>query len=499
MAANTRNALFVALATFALALAIRLLGVGLREPWLDEVYSQFAISREWYGLAADRISRGHSPLYYALMKAFGIPGADVAAMRAASSVFDALGAGIVAGALALHVGRPAALFFGFLYAWSPVAIHWAQNARPYGLLIFFVSIGLAGAIGLLATLGREGAVATRRQRRLFGFGFSMASLTITAGIFAFLATALLPFALPRTRRDKAFLKRWKKALKVPAVVSVLAYFAMSGPHIARQVDGYWAEKYNPLGLDGLGRLWSSMLSDGGLAEGIARLGGPQAANMPLIWAGSALFVAFLVLGLARIRYRPALIAPACLMAGYTLILLCVSIWTSVLVARYFLPPWIALLALAGTGMAAARARTRWSWLAIAPLMLLFAFSGYFKATQPGAPRDRSLEPVAEIINRVPPETVSLLIDKTGGVRSELILELWPHHFDRPELDRMWPRSFTLSRLTDALESGQNSFAYFQQDGLDEALQEGAPEPRCLYRFDDWVLAYWGEANEVCAP
>ena len=194
MSSQLRTAAFIALATFAAALALRLAGVGLREPWLDEIYSQFAISREWYGLAADRISRGHSPLYYALMKAFGIAGDDIVAMRTTSSVFDAAGGAILAGALARYAAPRAGLFFGILYAASPLAIDWAQNARPYGLLMLGLGLGVSGAMGLFAMLqqGSRAEPEPRGAMRLFGFGFSLASLTMTAGIFAFVVTAAIP-------------------------------------------------------------------------------------------------------------------------------------------------------------------------------------------------------------------------------------------------------------------------------------------------------------------
>ncbi len=499
MTARTRSALFVALATFALALTIRLLGVDLRAPWLDEIYSQFAISREWYGLAADRITRGHSPLYFALMKAFGIEGANIVAMRTASAIFDAAGAAILAGALAVYLNRATALFFGFFYAWSPLAIHWAQNARPYGLLILFTAIGLAGAIGLFSTLGRDDERAARRPRRLFAFGFSMASLTITAGIFAFLSTALLPFLLPQTRRDAAFLKRWKRALRVPGVVAILAYFTMSGPHIARNVDGYWAEKYNSLDFEGLGNLWVSSLFDVDLPFALERLGAPADLASPLTWLVSALLLAFLAIGLAATRKRPGLLAPACLMIGYTLLMICVSAWTSVLVPRYFLPPWIALLALAATGMAVARARSRWSWLAIAPLMLCFAIAGYLKATQPEAPRDRPLAPVAEIIAIAPPETVRILYERTDGTRNKLIMELFPQRFARAELDRPALSSWRLDRFTQARAEGRDLFAYVSAGRLPNVLAEAGEPPACILEFEDWRLAYWGDTGAVCAP
>ncbi|RYH08091.1 hypothetical protein [Tropicimonas sp. IMCC6043] len=493
-----RQALLVALITFGAALALRLPGVDLRAPWLDEIYSQFAISRDWYGLAADRISRGHSPLYFALMKALGIEGGNVVLMRTASVVFDAAGAAVLAGGLAKYVSTRAGLFFGLLYAASPLAIHWSQNARPYGLLMLFLGIGIAGALGLFATLG-QGAAADgprlRRPMRLFGWGFSLASLTMTAGIFAFVTLAALPFALPRSRNDAAFRARWRRAVKVPAIVSVLGYFAFSGPHIARQAEeGYWADKYNTLGLEGLVNLWNQVVFDGGLA---AVIGPSGTLATTVTWVVSAALLLFALAGALACRDRPALLAPVLLLAGYVALLLCVSIWTSVLVPRYFLPALFCLLALAGSGMARLGNRA-WSWFAILPLLALLASLGAAQSRLPGTPPDRSLEPVARIIARTPPENLRLLYEKEDDSRNRLISELFPLRYDRPDLGRPEMSSYRPDRLADAMAEGRDIFAYMTVPGLDAALASGAPPPACVHDFGDWALAYWGNDTAACA-
>src|SRR6056297_1920352 len=58
----------LAAAVFAAALALRLSGLGAAAVSLDEVYTQFAASRDWPGLVLDRASRGHMPTYFALAK-----------------------------------------------------------------------------------------------------------------------------------------------------------------------------------------------------------------------------------------------------------------------------------------------------------------------------------------------------------------------------------------------------------------------------------------------
>ncbi len=499
MSSQLRTAAFIALATFAAALALRLAGVGLREPWLDEIYSQFAISREWYGLAADRISRGHSPLYYALMKAFGIAGDDIVAMRTTSSVFDAAGGAILAGALARYAAPRAGLFFGILYAASPLAIDWAQNARPYGLLMLGLGLGVSGAMGLFAMLqqGSRAEPEPRGAMRLFGFGFSLASLTMTAGIFAFVVTAAIPFLLPQTRADRAFMTRWKRAIRVPSIVSFLGYFAYAGPHIARQVEGYWGDKYNTLGIEGLSNLWVQIMADEGLVSAFIASGLPKNLLPVFIGVMTLTLLAFALRALAALGERPALLAPVITLAGYVLLLIGVSSWTSVLVSRYFLPAWLCFLALAASGMALASVR-RWSWAVILPLLAVFVAAGIQQTRLTGTPRDHSLRPVADIIARVPPETLRLLYDKQDGSRNDLIMELFPLRFGRAELERPDMNSFRQDRLDEALAEGRDVFAYMTDEGLAEALREGAAAPACQHDFGGWTLAYWGSRPEGCA-
>src|SRR6056297_1401755 len=125
----------LAAAVFAAALALRLSGLGAAAVSLDEVYTQFAASRDWPVLVLDRASRGHMPTYFALAKLTVPDMSDLVALRRPGAVADALAAAILAAGIGRLAGLPAGLWAGALYASGPSFVIWAQNARPYGLLM----------------------------------------------------------------------------------------------------------------------------------------------------------------------------------------------------------------------------------------------------------------------------------------------------------------------------------------------------------------------------
>lgn len=238
------------------------------------------------------------------------------------------------------------------------------------------------------------------------------------------------------------------------------------------------------------------MADDGLFAAFAASGLPQSLLPVLIWAMTLALLAFALRGAAALGDRPALLAPLIMLVGYVLLLICVSAWTSVLVPRYFLPAWFCLLALAASGMALASTR-RWSWAVILPLLAIFIASGISQTRATGAPRDHALRPVADIIARVPPETLRLLYDKQEGSRNDLIMELFPLRFARADLERPDMNSFRQDRLDEALAQGRDVFAYMTDEGLAEALGAGAAAPACQHDFGDWTLAYWGSRPEAC--
>ncbi len=133
-----------------LAAALRLYGIDDTPLWFDEAYSHWFASQTLDDLwTTIPTHEPHPPLYYTLLKSWTIFGDTEAIMRSLSVLFS------VATVPAIYVlgriidGRTVGLMAAFFFAISPLHIEFAQQARPYAILSFFVALNLIGATWLL--------------------------------------------------------------------------------------------------------------------------------------------------------------------------------------------------------------------------------------------------------------------------------------------------------------------------------------------------------------
>ena len=389
-----RAALVIGLVVAVAALAVRLPGLTVRPPWLDEMYTLFALSRGWGDMVAERMLQGHSPVWFLIMKALPLPPHDAVALRALASACDAAAAGVLAWAVARHVGLAAGLAGGLLIAASAVHVQWALNARPYGFLMLALAIGVAGAMDLVRA---GGAPAPRWALRAHALGFACAVVTLSAGVLAFLAVALAPMAVSRLRRNAAFRRTWLRASALPLTAVVLMAAFVSLPHAADQAGSYWAERYNTFGRASLERLAL------GLATGeTAAYPDPRLPGGPLHGARGGLALALPILalwGLWRLRGSAAgiVLGGLCIGLGGTLVL--ISLHTSLLIPRYFLPAWSAGLILAAAALVAPPLRPVRGAAAAACVALTAAF-GAAQSTSQVAPDPPGASEAATTILRL---------------------------------------------------------------------------------------------------
>jgi len=172
---RSEGAGWVALALGAVGLILRLVGLGSRPFWFDEVISVVYARQDWAGLVALNAGDNHPVGYYAALKLWlGLLGESEAAVRLLS-----VGPGVAAIGLVWLIGRH--LFPGgprptlvtvALTALSPFQIYFSQEARNYSWLEFWVlaavwfwlraldknqwrdwvGLGLCGGLGLLCNL-----------------------------------------------------------------------------------------------------------------------------------------------------------------------------------------------------------------------------------------------------------------------------------------------------------------------------------------------------------
>lgn len=166
-----------AMTAFLMNLAISLPTLGRQAFWGDETLTAQAVDMDVPALVADRLGAGHFPTYFLLLKGLGLAHASDALMRLPSALFEA-GAAAVFTVIALSIGgRIAAVATAVLFALVPLLFFYAQEARPYALMLLFLAIATAAHLRIIAgriEQGRPGLVAT--------IGCVGAALVIPAGI-----------------------------------------------------------------------------------------------------------------------------------------------------------------------------------------------------------------------------------------------------------------------------------------------------------------------------
>ncbi|RDC70968.1 hypothetical protein DLJ49_16860 [Rhodovulum sp. 12E13] len=471
---------------FVAALALRLTGLGVAAVSLDEVYTQFAASRDWAGMVLDRASRGHMPTYFALVKATVPDVADPIALRLPSALADAAAAAILAAGIGRFAGLPAGLWAGALYATGPAFVIWAQNARPYGLLMALVAVGLVAAMAMVRQRG-EG----RPARLAFGAGWAGAVFTLTGGILAYLAVVLTPRVAGRLGvqrlADPGFRRRWRRAAVVPSVVAGLAYLAVSRPHVYEGgVRGFWVEEYRPFGLESLVELGGDLL--GGRLRHIAPAQLPQPLETALLAALALAVAALAVAGARRVREVPALWPVVGLAVGFGVVMVAASAVSSLLLDRYFLPWWAAVLALAGIGLG----RLPWRVQALAGGVLVAVSAGFALASalaDPG-PGPQYGEMAAAIEGSGHGDARILAGEPFTALRRD-ILSL---RLDSPALPRPDFHGDSPERVARALEAGAPAFLAVSPVEWRETYRALLPPVPCALETAAGVLVWLGEAD-----
>jgi mannosyltransferase len=159
-------------ACLLLALALRLHGLALPSPWVDEIASRTFARLAWsdlFGPVAE--VETNPPGYYALLKlVIGVAGQSEMAMRLPSAIAGALAVVPVAFVGQRAGGPLGGLFAGALVAVSTLQIHHSQEARGYALLF----LALATALWLVGPMldGR----ASMRRKLAATLGFVLACL-----------------------------------------------------------------------------------------------------------------------------------------------------------------------------------------------------------------------------------------------------------------------------------------------------------------------------------
>ena len=145
-ATDNRELLGYVAGSLALCLAVRLSTLGSFALWYDEILTAHTIALDWTDLAAERLAAKHSPLYFWMLKGLGLQGASEFFLRLPSAILNSV-AGAIFVAVAWQLsGRIGAIVMMILYCFGPFQILYAQDARPYALLMFFLAVATLGYV-----------------------------------------------------------------------------------------------------------------------------------------------------------------------------------------------------------------------------------------------------------------------------------------------------------------------------------------------------------------
>jgi mannosyltransferase len=194
-------------------LALRVYNLGEYSLWLDESHTWFFAHMAWSDFwEALRATGVHPPFYFFLEKlVVGVLGENEVGMRLLSVGADALSM-LLAMFLGWQVaGRLGALVSGWFWAFNPITIWYAQDARPYAM----------AAMLALAVL----TIYIRSSRRFSLLSELLAGLLISVGLlthyFFFLVVGgLILLTLPRIHNYPNFFRGW-------VFISILAMIPLS--------------------------------------------------------------------------------------------------------------------------------------------------------------------------------------------------------------------------------------------------------------------------------
>ena len=334
----------------ALALALRLYGLGDKPFWLDEIFTLHRATATLQHLVGDSLRNYHYPSYFLLLWLVAKLGTSQWLLRLPSALF-----GAAAAALTCAVGRRVAgagggAAAGLLMALSPFAVQMGQEARPYTLACCLIMVALWGLVRLAQepaaaaiALGREGAM--RSPWIAYGGGTAAALGVLNVAIPWFVAANLAALAIGRAAGgdQRGFWRNWGLAQLLIVTtwmpLTALMYFYSKG---AFHYSANWAPA------ETAGTIWS-------IVAPVYLLRISSFITFGLLPAGlPALAVLMLVLapfGCWRLRREPTalvVLASAALVLPLTLLL--VSLAVPVLAPRYFAWSAAPFFILAGAGL-----------------------------------------------------------------------------------------------------------------------------------------------------
>jgi 4-amino-4-deoxy-L-arabinose transferase-like glycosyltransferase len=363
------------LGIFLLALLPRLIDLGTRPFWLDEVFTLNRASLAPAALVQDSFQNHHMPSFFLLLSPLIQLGHPEFWLRFPSAVFGALSVVLVFMIASRIGGRLAGVLAALIIGLSPTALAFSQEARSYTMEMALILVGLYGLTRLAQDLPAAAGPMLRGQAQAGWLAFILGTagaVDVLGDGLPWLLTAniiflcLLPFAPDRKRL---------------AVNFAPLYMLMSHYQSSAALDAImWIPPLN------ISRLWYNLGSVYlmRLADSVTFHFMKETTPGLVVWLIDAALLAAVGAAAWRLRRRPVILA----LLGISLVFLpvlfiIISLWRPILLPRYILWSAAPFAILAGVGAAglldACTPRLRIATVAAATALLLLNMAPYYHA------------------------------------------------------------------------------------------------------------------------
>jgi uncharacterized membrane protein len=341
------------LLVFGAAMALRLIDLGRRPFWLDEVFTMQRVSLSPAALVHDSFLNHHMPSFFLLLSALVPLGEPQFWLRLPPAVFGALSVMLVYMIGKQINGRNAGLAAALVLGLSPAALAFSQEARSYTMEMCMILVALFGMSKLAmdvpaASVSLRNRGSMRAAWAIFTIG-SAAALDVLGDGLPWVATANLIFAVLVWQSTQ------RRALLWNIVAADVVITGLSAPFyiiMALTVQNGFVHSFDWIPPLNAPRIWYNIGS-----VYLMRVADSVTFNLwdvptPsfVIWLIDAALLAAVAFGSWRLRTRPAALAAI----GLSFIVLPVavifiSVWKPMLLPRYILWSQAPFAVLAGVG------------------------------------------------------------------------------------------------------------------------------------------------------
>ncbi len=353
LAAWLTGAAVLPLLIFAAALALRLVDLGNRPFWLDEVFTMQRVSLAPAALVRDSFLNHHMPSFFLMLSALVPLGDPQFWLRVPSAAFGALSVMMVYLIAKQFAGRGAGLLAALILGLSPSALAFSQEARSYTMEMSLILVALFGIAVLAmdipaASLSLRNKASSRLAWLTFVLG-SAAALDVLGDGLPWVITANFIGAVMVWKSPD------RRGLVRNLLIADAAIAALSGPFyvmMAMTVENGFVHSFDWIPPLTGPRIWYNIASVYlmRVADSVTfkLMDVPTPAG--LMWLIDAALIGSAGLGAWRLRHRPG---PLAVLSFSLLILplatIIISIWKPLLLPRYILWSAAPFAILAGIG------------------------------------------------------------------------------------------------------------------------------------------------------